>query len=197
MFYQAIANEEIGAAPLAGGDEHAPTCAQPLVDLPLELIEREIESLAAQINAGSARWLELVAEFDRRQGWADTGCRSTSEWVAWRCALTSRTAGEHVRVARALPKLPLIRAAFASGELSYSKVRALTRVADQDSEAALCELAPPRDRGPARAHRPGGATSDGGGGRRGPAPKLRALGLGRFRPAACASRPSSRPRTER
>jgi Domain of unknown function (DUF222)/HNH endonuclease len=141
MFCRAIADEEIGAAPLAGSGEPASTCTEPLADLPLELIEREIESLAAQINAGSARWLELVAEFDRRRGWADTGCRSTSEWVAWRCALTSRSAREHVRVARALPKLPLIRAAFASGELSYSKVRALTRVADQDSEAELCELA--------------------------------------------------------
>ena len=60
----------------------------PLADRPLELIEREIESLAAQITAGSARWLELVAEFDRREGWGGTGCRSTCEWVAWRCALT-------------------------------------------------------------------------------------------------------------
>ena len=122
-----------------------PTGATPLSralgDLPLELIEREIERLAADINAGSARWLELVGEFDRRTGWANTGCRSTSEWVAWRCALTSRAAREHVRVARALPELPLVRAAFARGELSYSKARALTRVADRESEVELLELA--------------------------------------------------------
>jgi hypothetical protein len=110
-------------------------------DLPLELIEREIEQLAAQINAGNARWLELVAEFDRREGWGGTGCRSTAEWVAWRCALTPRSAREHVRVARALPELPLIGTAFGSGELSYSKVRALTRVADHESERDLLELA--------------------------------------------------------
>jgi hypothetical protein len=110
-------------------------------ELPLELIEREIERLAAQINAGNARWLELVAEFDRRQGWGGTGCRSTAEWVAWRCALTSRSAREHVRVARALPELPLIREAFGSGELSYSKVRALTRVADREAEEDLLALA--------------------------------------------------------
>jgi hypothetical protein len=110
-------------------------------ELPLELIEREIEQLAAQINAGNARWLELVAEFDRRVGWGGTGCRSTAEWVAWRCALTPRSAREHVRVARVLPELPLIREAFGSGELSYSKVRALTRVADGESEADLLELA--------------------------------------------------------
>ncbi len=112
-----------------------------LADLPLELIEREIESLAARIKAGSARWLELIAEFDRREGWGMTGCRSTAEWVAWRCALTPRAAREHVRVARALPALPVIREAFGDGALSYSKVRALTRVADRESEAELLELA--------------------------------------------------------
>ncbi len=112
-----------------------------LAERPLELIEREIESLAARITAGSARWLELVAEFDRREGWGGTGCRSTCEWVAWRCALTPRSAREHVRVARALRELPLIREAFGAGALSYSKVRALTRVADGESEAELVELA--------------------------------------------------------
>src|SRR5262245_29761924 len=113
----------------------------PLADLRLELIERQIESLAAQINSGCARWLQLVAEFDRREGWGGTGCRSTCEWVAWRCALTPRAAREHVRVARALAELPAIGDAFGAGELSYSKVRALTRVADAGSEAELIELA--------------------------------------------------------
>jgi hypothetical protein len=110
-------------------------------DVPLELIEREIESLAAQVNASHARWLELVREFDRREGWANTGCRSTSEWVSWRCALNPRSAREHVRVAKALGDLPAIDAEFAAGRLSYSKVRALTRIADERSEAELLELA--------------------------------------------------------
>ena len=112
-----------------------------LADLPLELIEREIETLAARLNADSARWLALVGEFDRRCGWRDTGCRSTSEWIAWRCALNPRSAREQVRVARALPELPLMRAEFEAGRLSYSKVRALTRVADAEAEADLLELA--------------------------------------------------------
>ncbi len=110
-------------------------------ELPLEMIEREIEELAAQITAGSARWLELVGEFDRREGWGGSGCRSTAEWVAWRCAITPGSAREQVRVARAIRDLPLIRSAFARGELSYSKVRALTRVADHESEGDLLELA--------------------------------------------------------
>jgi Domain of unknown function (DUF222) len=132
----------VESAPSATSDRAVSDRSRSRLDgLPLELIEREIEQLAAQISAGSARWLELVAEFDRRQGWANTGCRSTSEWVAWRCALTPRSAREHVRVARALPKLPMIRRAFAAGELSYSKVRALTRVADAEAEDRLLELA--------------------------------------------------------
>ena len=117
------------------------TEARGLAHLPLELIEREIETLAARLSADNARWLALVAEFDRRQGWNGTGCRSTCEWVAWRCALNPRSAREQVRVARALRELPAIRAEFEAGALSYSKVRALTRVADREAEGDLIELA--------------------------------------------------------
>jgi hypothetical protein len=109
--------------------------------LPLERREHELVQLAAHINAGTCRWLELVAEFDRREGWSSSGCRSCSEWVAWQCGLDSRSAREHVRVARSLGELPRIHAAFASGRLSYSKVRALTRVAEPDSEDELLNLA--------------------------------------------------------
>jgi Domain of unknown function (DUF222) len=110
-------------------------------DLPTERLEHEITALAAQINAGCCRWLELIAEFDRRGGWGSWGCRSCAEWVAWQCALTTRAAREHVRVARRLGELPRIHQQFAAGRLSYSKVRALTRVAEPDSEEDLLELA--------------------------------------------------------
>ena len=109
--------------------------------MPLERLEQEIVQLASHINAGTCRWLELVAEFDRREGWGSWSCRSCAEWLAWQCALDSRSAREHVRVARSLEDVPRIHAAFARGQLSYSKVRALTRVADADSEEELLELA--------------------------------------------------------
>ncbi len=112
-----------------------------LSETPLELIERQLEGLAAQITSQSARWIELVGEFDSREGWGGSGCRSTSEWIAWRCAVSPRAARENVRVARRLRELPLIRAGFARGELSYSKVRVLTRAADSESEQDLIELA--------------------------------------------------------
>ena len=136
-----FASTDQHARAMPAAPQPAASESPPLAELPLELIERRLESLAAQINAGCARWLELVAEFDRREGWGGTGCRSTCEWVAWRCALTPRAAREHVRVARALVELPAIGKAFGAGELSYSKVRALTRVADADGEAELIELA--------------------------------------------------------
>jgi hypothetical protein len=101
-------------------------------------LEEEVATLAAHLNASTCRWLELVGELERRGEWYDCTC---AEWLAWRCALLPRTAREHVRVARALQELPLMRAAFARGELSYSKVRTLTRVADADSEEELLDLA--------------------------------------------------------
>jgi uncharacterized protein DUF222/HNH endonuclease len=120
----------------------AQTGDRPLEDFSLEHLEHEICALAAQLTAGMARWLSLVGEFDRREGWGTCwGCRSTADWVSWRCALSPRAAREHVRVARALPQLPRIRDAFESGQLSYSKVRVLTRVAGPDSEADLLDLA--------------------------------------------------------
>ena len=101
-------------------------------------LEEELAALASHIYAGTCRWLELVAELDRRGGLIDCNC---AEWLAWRCGLTPRTAREHVRIARRLRELPLIRAAFSRGELSSAKVRALTRIAEAESEEDLLELA--------------------------------------------------------
>jgi Domain of unknown function (DUF222)/HNH endonuclease len=108
---------------------------------PLEVIEREITQLASHIHAATCRWLGLVAEFDRREGWAQWGCRSCAHWISWQCSIAPVAAREHVRVARRLEELPLIRAAFARGELSYSKVRALSRVEGVEREEELLGLA--------------------------------------------------------
>jgi hypothetical protein len=109
--------------------------------LALDELEAELATLAAHLNAGMCRWLELVAELDRRGCWVGAGVRSCAEWIAWRCALTPRSAREHVRVARCLGGLPVTHASFARGELSYAKVRALTRVATAENEQELLELA--------------------------------------------------------
>ena len=107
----------------------------------LEQLATEICELTGVIAAATCRWLLMVAEFDEREGWAEWGVRSCAQWLSWRCSIGPRAARDHVRVARRLRELPLIRAAFANGELSYSKVRALTRVATEKIEAALLEIA--------------------------------------------------------
>src|SRR5881409_1278114 len=112
-----------------------------LADLPLDELQDEIATLASHIYAGTCRWLDLVGEFDRRGSWAEWGCGTCAEWLAWRCGVTPRSAREHVRVARRLRELHLIHDALARGELSYAKVRALRRVADEESEEELLELA--------------------------------------------------------
>jgi hypothetical protein len=113
----------------------------PLADLPIDRLEDEIASLAAEVYALTCRWLCLVGEFERREGYVEWGCRSSSSWLAWRCGLSERAARDHVRVGRSLLELPRIREAFGRGELSYSKVRALTRAATPEDEVELLELA--------------------------------------------------------
>lgn len=107
---------------------------------PIGRLEAEICSMAAQLAATTCAWLELLAEFDRRKGWAVWGIKSCAHWLSWRCSMAPGAAREHLRVARALADLPLVRARFAEGRLSYSKARALTRVATADNEAELVKL---------------------------------------------------------
>ena len=83
----------------------------------------------------------LVRDFDDRFGFAKWGLRSCAEWLAWSCGLSLSAAREKVRTAQALRGLPAISAAFADGRLSYSKVRALTRVAALHDEDLLLAYA--------------------------------------------------------
>ncbi|MGX5657876.1 DUF222 domain-containing protein, partial [Geodermatophilus nigrescens] len=110
-------------------------------ELPLDELAERITGAAVRLAAATAEWLLLIAQFDRREGWAGHGLRSCAHWLAWQCGLSPGTAREHVRVARALTTLPGIRGAFTAGRLSYSKVRAMTRVAAPETEAALLGLA--------------------------------------------------------
>jgi Domain of unknown function (DUF222)/HNH endonuclease len=112
-----------------------------LMALRSEQLELEITELGGHINAATARWLGLVGEFDRREAWAEWGCRSCTHWLSYRCGISPAAAREQVRVARRLAELPRLRAAFARGELCYSQVRAVTRVATPDTEADLLEIA--------------------------------------------------------
>ena len=83
----------------------------------------------------------LVRQFDERAGWLKWGLDNCADWLAWRCDLSMSAAREKVRVAHALKILPLITTSFSTGELSYSKVRPLTRVARPDNEESLLAFA--------------------------------------------------------
>jgi hypothetical protein len=106
-----------------------------------DALEREITDLCAQINAASYRLLQLISELDDEAPWGAWGLQSCAHWLNWRCGIGLNAAREKVRVAHALKDLPAISSAFESGQLSFSKVRALTRIADRANEAKLLELA--------------------------------------------------------
>ncbi|MGH7577827.1 MAG: DUF222 domain-containing protein, partial [Longimicrobiales bacterium] len=107
----------------------------------IEELGDEIATLAAHLHAATQRLLVLIAEFDRLSGWESCGHRSCAHWLAFRTGIDLGAAREKVRAARALETLPLTRAAMARGELSFSQVRALSRVATAATEAELLELA--------------------------------------------------------
>jgi Domain of unknown function (DUF222)/HNH endonuclease len=120
--------------------ETAPEWGDDEVDR-LDELGDEIATLAAHIHAATQRLLTLIAEFDQRRGWELGGHRSCAHWLALRTGSDMGAAREKVRAARALTALPETSASMARGELSFSTVRALTRVATPENEADLLELA--------------------------------------------------------
>ncbi len=118
------------AVPPDGVDETAPG---------VDTLGDRIAELAANIAAATGELLGLIREFDARNGW--TGFASCAEWLSWRTGLAPGAAREHVRVARALAGLPLLQDALRRGAVSYSKVRAVTRVATPETEQALLDVA--------------------------------------------------------
>jgi hypothetical protein len=104
-------------------------------------IEHQITELWGQITAATHQFLELVAEFDRSNGWMGAGMTSCAQWLNLHCGIGEVAAREKLRVAHALEKLPQINQAFRNGQVSYSKARAMTRVATKENEATLLTIA--------------------------------------------------------
>ncbi len=121
----------------------SPWCAQPRVSpaqARAEQLGEAIAELSARIQAATYELLVLIREFDASAGW-NTGFRSCAHWLNWRTGLDLGAAREKVRVARVLGDLPLLSDAMQRGQLSYSKVRALTRVATAENERSLLDFA--------------------------------------------------------
>jgi len=107
----------------------------------IEHLADEIAEISAHIDAATHRLLSLIRRFDEAGAWYDQGALSCAHWLSWRVGLDLGAARERVRVARALGDLPIIEDALRHGEISYSKVRALTRVATPENEASLLGMA--------------------------------------------------------
>ncbi len=106
-----------------------------------EKLGAEISQLCSYIYAADARLLTLIRQFDEKEYWAELGLCSCAHWLNFKCGIGMNAARERVRVAHALAALPGITEAFEKGELSYSKVRAMTRVADETNEDYLLMIA--------------------------------------------------------
>lgn len=105
------------------------------------VLENTLTQHTANLNAATYKQLILIAEFDRRRAWGHEGLRSCAHWLNFRCGIAIGAAREKIRVGHALAHLPQTRAAFESGALSYSKARALTRVATEHNESSLLNIA--------------------------------------------------------
>ncbi len=85
--------------------------------------------------------LVLLAEFDARKGYEESGFSTTADWLTWRTGIEANAARERVRTARALQHLPKTAAAMRDGALSFTKVRTLTRIAKPENEEQLLTFA--------------------------------------------------------
>jgi hypothetical protein len=126
-------------APPAERTRETPTTTPAADDI--ELLGDRIAEIAAHLHAATYQLLTLLREFDEREGWGGGGFLSCAHWLSWRTGIGGGAAREKVRVARALAALPHVSAAMRRGQLSFAKVRAITRVATPENEAQLLELA--------------------------------------------------------
>lgn len=106
-----------------------------------EALGDEIAGLAGRLNAANQRLLSCIRRFDQLEEWYRQGALSCAHWLTWRIGLAPVAAREKVRVARALGDLPRIDDAFANGRLSYSQVRAITRIATPANEVTILDVA--------------------------------------------------------
>ena len=104
-------------------------------------IGAEITELCSYICAAESRLLTLIREFDEKEYWAGQGLCSCAHWLNFKCGIGMNAAREKIRVAHALAELPKINEEFSNGKLSYSKVRAITRIADESNEDYLLMIA--------------------------------------------------------
>src|SRR6187549_2592986 len=110
-------------------------------DAELRALGEQIAEQAVHLDAAMHRLLTDLRRFDEGRGWYAQGFPSCAHWLSYRVGWDLGTARERVRVAKALLALPKVDAALAEGKLSYSKTRAITRVATPVLEPVLLQYA--------------------------------------------------------
>ena len=108
--------------------------------LSLDELGERIVDMAGRLAAATSRWLVLVAEFDAREGYVSFGLASSAQWLTHACGIAHRTAVEHVRVGRALAQYPRLAKEMGAGRLSYSQVRAISRIVEPGEHALVDDL---------------------------------------------------------
>jgi hypothetical protein len=106
-----------------------------------EQLGEQITELCSYIYAAESRLLDMIRQFDEMEYWAELGFCSCAHWLNFKCGIGMNAAREKLRVAKALAGLPKIDEKLSKGELSYSKVRAMTRIADETNEDYLLMIA--------------------------------------------------------
>ena len=109
-------------------------------ELSVDELGARIVDGAGRLAAATSRWLVLVAQFDVREGYLSFGLASTAQWLTHACGIAQRTAVEHVRVARSLRLFPRLVEEMGAGRLSFSQVRAISRIAEPGEDALVDEL---------------------------------------------------------
>lgn len=109
-------------------------------DNDINRIVRSLYLLVSQENNNLCSQIELLLRFDELEGWRTSGSKSCAAWMNSNLNIDHRTAWERLRVGRKLKELPLIKAGFQDGRLSWSKVRLLTRVANSENEKMLVSV---------------------------------------------------------
>src|SRR5450755_3770584 len=109
-------------------------------ELSLDELGQRIIDLSGRLAATTCRWLVLVADFDAREGYLSFGLTSSAQWLTHACGIAHRTAVEHVRVGRSLRLYPRLADEMGAGRLSYSQVRAISRIAEPGEHVLVDDL---------------------------------------------------------
>ena len=100
-----------------------------------------IDAVHSRMSGAQRELFRLIADGDRRQLWLNSGARDMAHWISIRYGISGWKARRWIAAAHALERLPILSAAFSSGELGMEKVVELARFAIAETEARLIRWA--------------------------------------------------------